>query len=80
VFESTTLDGIAVYDDGVSLSVLGREPAEGSGHITGRLVLDCMGHFSPVVRQVQQDGPVLQDTTGIEFYDDGFFINCLVTH
>eukprot|EP00208_Stichococcus_sp_RCC1054_P007563 CAMPEP_0206136508 /NCGR_PEP_ID=MMETSP1473-20131121/1749_1 /ASSEMBLY_ACC=CAM_ASM_001109 /TAXON_ID=1461547 /ORGANISM="Stichococcus sp, Strain RCC1054" /LENGTH=633 /DNA_ID=CAMNT_0053529101 /DNA_START=287 /DNA_END=2188 /DNA_ORIENTATION=+ len=57
VFENTAITGVEVYDNGVSLP---RPPSEGSSGsseavapITARLLLDCMGHFSPVVRQAR---------------------------
>lgn len=66
VLERTALQGLRVHPDGVRLQLGGggggtggsngaasqqRQQEEGS--LTARLVLDCMGHASPVVQQVR---------------------------
>ena len=58
VLERTALAGMAVHPDGVALQ-LGGGSGGGSGagssprQLTARLVLDAMGHASPVVQQVR---------------------------
>ncbi len=50
VFEETAVDSLSVFDDGVRLEVPGDSPPA----ISARLVIDCMGHGSPIVRQARQ--------------------------
>ncbi|KAG2435517.1 hypothetical protein HYH02_011811 [Chlamydomonas schloesseri] len=52
VIERAALSGIAVHPNGCALDV---QPDGGAGasRVTARLVVDCMGHFSPIVRQVR---------------------------
>lgn len=61
VFEFTAGEGVDVHDDGVALQVPrpaaggnGAAAGQGQGQITGRLLIDCMGNFSPIVRQVRK--------------------------
>ncbi|GIL77743.1 hypothetical protein Vretimale_6651 [Volvox reticuliferus] len=55
VLERTALEGIQVHSNGCSLVV--RPDSNGisasTTQLTTRLVVDCMGHFSPIVRQVR---------------------------
>ena len=51
VFERTAVDSVTVYDDCVQLNV----PSGAS--IRGRILLDCMGHASPIVRQARVERP-----------------------
>lgn len=44
--EFVAAEGVTVHPDGVSLDVK-------DGAITARLLVDCMGNFGPIVRQVQ---------------------------
>lgn len=62
VFENTALSGVTVAPDGVSLEVAGPPSASANGNgggggstrrLVARLVLDCMGHQSPIVRQIR---------------------------
>lgn len=46
VYENTSITGMLVASNGVSL-------ATPTGEITSRLALDCMGHASPIVRQLR---------------------------
>ena len=50
VLEQAPITALEIFDDGVH--VLGCTQPDGSP-ITGKLVLDCMGHASPIVRQVR---------------------------
>ena len=61
MFEFTAGEGVDVHDDGVALQVPrpaeggnGAAAGQGQGQITGRLLIDCMGNFSPIVRQVRK--------------------------
>ena len=45
VLECTPIRGVAVYDDGTSLDIGSR------GRVHARLVVDCMGHRSPIALQ-----------------------------
>ena len=47
VREFVAAEGVTVHPDGVSLDVQ-------DGAITARLLVDCMGNFGPIVRQVHQ--------------------------
>ena len=96
VLEMTGAEGVAVHPNGVSLDIPkkdsaqaqasnGTQPegaaADGAG-ITGRLLIDCMGNFSPIVRQARwgqrPDGVCLvvgtcsrgfqHNTTGVFFH------------
>lgn len=60
VLDQTALEGVEVAPNGVSLTVTGPSGGNDSGgggggsrKLTARLVLDCMGHQSPIVRQVR---------------------------
>ncbi|CAN0183993.1 unnamed protein product, partial [Hapterophycus canaliculatus] len=61
VMEFTSIDGVSVRPDGVALSTSpssppGSKPAGGDAEkaqVTSRLVLDCMGNASPMVRQIR---------------------------
>lgn len=47
VFERTVAQGVRVHPDGVALQL------QADQHdVTGQLLIDCMGNFSPIVRQV----------------------------
>ncbi|CAG9460575.1 unnamed protein product [Pedinophyceae sp. YPF-701] len=48
--EKTALEGVTVHSDCALLSVPDADAVEG-GRIAAGLVLDCMGHASPIVRQ-----------------------------
>jgi len=48
VFENSTLGGVEVFDDAARLDVNGAP-------IRARLVIDCMGFGSPIVRQIRGD-------------------------
>lgn len=48
--------GVQVHPDSVAISVqlpAGSAAAAGGSQVTSRLLIDCMGHASPVVRQVR---------------------------
>ena len=45
MLEGVAAEGVSVHPDGVALQVK-------EGGITGRLLVDCMGNFGPIVRQV----------------------------
>ena len=45
--EHVAAEGVTVHPDGVSLDVK-------DGAITARLLVDCMGNFGPIVRQVHR--------------------------
>lgn len=49
VYERTGLKGMTVHPNGVVLTI--QDPGSAPNTITARLVVDCMGHFSPVVSQ-----------------------------
>lgn len=51
VVELTGVDGVVVYDDCVELRTT--TAATGPATITAQLLLDCMGHASPIVRQAR---------------------------
>jgi hypothetical protein len=51
VVENTGCDALDVYDNGCRLALAGA--AAPGPALTARLVLDCMGHASPVVRQAR---------------------------
>jgi lycopene cyclase CruP len=60
VLDNTQLAGIEVHPDGAALKISGGgSSGNGSGNgdgqrtLTARLVLDCMGHQSPVLRQIR---------------------------
>ncbi len=68
VLEFTGAQGVAVHPNGISLDVPSAASAdsaqaqdtsstqntdEADGGITGRLLIDCMGNFSPIVRQAR---------------------------
>ncbi|CAM9859710.1 unnamed protein product [Ectocarpus sp. 4 AP-2014] len=62
VMEFTSIDGVSVRPDGVALSTSpssppgSKPPASGADtgeEVTSRLVLDCMGNASPMVRQIR---------------------------
>jgi len=46
VFERAVLGGVDIYDDGAVLDVSGKS-------VNARLVIDCMGFASPIVRQIR---------------------------
>lgn len=46
VRESTAVAGVDVFADGVAVNVAG-----GENRVMGELLIDCMGHGSPIVRQ-----------------------------
>jgi hypothetical protein len=51
-----TSAGVQVHPDGVAINVQlppGSGAAAGGSQVTSRLLIDCMGHASPVVRQVR---------------------------
>lgn len=47
VMEKTPAEGVQIHPNGVALQL---QEAEQS--VTGQLLIDCMGNFSPIVRQV----------------------------
>lgn len=47
VLEKTLAKAVRVHPDGVALQLQSDEP-----DVTGQLLIDCMGNFSPIVRQV----------------------------
>lgn len=51
VYEFTGLKGVEVHPNGVVLQ-LDSAGGGSAGSISGRLLLDCMGNFSPIVQQV----------------------------
>ena len=68
VLEFTGAQGVAVHPNGVSLDIptaASQETAQAKGSngtqqqpetddgVTGRLLIDCMGNFSPIVRQAR---------------------------
>ncbi|CAN0183211.1 unnamed protein product [Pylaiella littoralis] len=65
VMEFTSIDGVSVRPDGVALSTSPSSPPPGvkapaakdgaakEQQVTSRLVLDCMGNASPMVRQIR---------------------------
>lgn len=52
LFEQTAFQGASTHPDGVSVEVITKENAV-STRITGRLLLDVMGHFSPIAKQAR---------------------------
>jgi hypothetical protein len=60
VLEQTGIDGITVHPDGAQLATTSfsapsssSSAASASRGVTARLVIDCMGHASPIVRQLR---------------------------
>ena len=51
VLEMTAAQGAEIYEDGCALILPAEEDREQS-RLTGRLLIDCMGNASPIVRQV----------------------------
>ncbi len=47
VFERTVAQGVRVHPNGVALQLQADQQ-----DVTGQLLIDCMGNFSPIVRQV----------------------------
>lgn len=60
VIDEQAAQGAVVHPDGVSLTLPGDESAERT-QATCRLLLDCMGHASPIVRQVRCASPTAHD-------------------
>lgn len=56
MYELTAGEGVDVYDNAAVLripeEVDSRRSVAGSTAVSGRLLIDCMGNFSPIVRQV----------------------------
>lgn len=47
VLEKTMAQGVRIHPDGIALQL------QADQHdVTGQLLIDCMGNFSPIVRQV----------------------------
>ncbi|KAI3426308.1 hypothetical protein D9Q98_008681 [Chlorella vulgaris] len=53
VMEETPLSGVRVHPDGVSLQLGSGSNGEGPQQLTAALLLDSMGHASPIVQQVR---------------------------
>ena len=47
VLEKTMAQGVRIHPDGVALQLQSDQT-----DVTGQLLIDCMGNFSPIVRQV----------------------------
>ena len=47
MLERTMAQGVRIHPDGVALQLQSNQP-----DVTGQLLIDCMGNFSPIVRQV----------------------------
>lgn len=47
VLEKTAAQGVRIHPDGVALQLQSDQQ-----DVTGRLLIDCMGNFSPIVQQV----------------------------
>lgn len=50
--EQTSFKSADVYQDGVAIKIGGAENGS-SGEIRARLIVDCMGHWGPIVRQMR---------------------------
>ena len=48
VMEQTPAEGVSIHPNGVALQL--QQPDQS---VTGQLLIDCMGNFSPIVRQVR---------------------------
>ena len=48
ILDNTSVTGITVHPDGVCMTT-------GTDSITTKLTVDCMGHASPIVRQIRCD-------------------------
>ena len=46
--EKTPAEGVKIHPNGVALQL--QQPEQS---VTGQLLIDCMGNFSPIVRQVK---------------------------
>lgn len=46
--EKTPAEGVRIHPNGVALQL--QQPEQS---VTGQLLIDCMGNFSPIVRQVK---------------------------
>ena len=53
VLEKTAISGISVRPDEAELDTSPLDGGDGPGAITARLVVDCMGFASPIVRQAR---------------------------
>ena len=47
VLEKTAAQGVRIHPDGIALQLQSDQQ-----DVTGRLLIDCMGNFSPIVQQV----------------------------
>lgn len=53
LWEQTGFQRVTTYADGVSVEIVQREPDLAVEKITGRLLLDVMGHFSSIAKQAR---------------------------
>lgn len=71
VYERMPLTSVLVHENGVKLTIASLDKSE---PLTCRLLLDCMGNSSPIVRQIRQgqkpDGACLVVGTLAEGYTE----------
>ena len=73
ILERTVAQGVRVHPNGVALQLQADHQ-----DVTGQLLIDCMGNFSPIVRQVAQ--PHLQsNSSDMDLFVTGWIIRTL-TH
>jgi lycopene cyclase CruP len=53
LFEQTAFKGASTYPNGVSVEIIPKHENAITTRITGRLLLDVMGHFSPIAKQAR---------------------------
>ena len=85
VYEGKAIDGVELHNNGVQVH-FGRRDGTGdeTSSLTGRLVLDCMGHFSPIVRQSrhgqQPDGVCLVVGTCARGFAENDYSDLILTN
>lgn len=60
IYEFTAAEGVEVFDNGCSM-ILPEGNKEGPQSLVSRLLIDCMGNASPIVRQVGSSSLVMRD-------------------
>lgn len=55
LWEFAAAEGADIYSDGCAINIPGKDGKDNQC-LTGRLLIDCMGNASPIVRQVSNFG------------------------
>ncbi|GMH43080.1 hypothetical protein BSKO_11002 [Bryopsis sp. KO-2023] len=80
VFERTSVGSVSIHENGVALDMAS---ANESVRLTTRILLDCMGNFSPIVQQIRQgqkpDGACLVVGTLAEGFTDNSYSDLICT-